>query len=170
MLQKGLTFRSEIIRGKGGKQVILEDPSGNPIELFQPSKPRPGSFKPEGYYTVTPYLAIKDADRLVEFIRNVFDAEEHKLWRHPDGTFMHGEFRIGDSLVMVGDVRDRHDPFPGMMYLYIPDVDSVYQKALAEGAASIEEPADQDYGDRRAAFQDPAGNRWYVAACITENL
>ncbi len=124
------------------------------------------SYQPEGYHTITPYLAIRNADKLVEFLKSVFEAEEHRLWRWEDGTFMHGEFRIGDSLVMIGDVQDRFDPFQGMMYVYIPDVDAVYHKAMAAGALSIEEPSDQDYGDRRAAFEDPAGNQWFVASKI----
>lgn len=163
---KEITFRSSIIQGKGGSQVILEDPSGNPIELFEPKKKTVPSndFKPKGYSTITPYLAIKNADRLVGFLKKVFNAEEHRIMRGEDGSFMHGEFRIGDSLLMIGDVQDRYDPFPGMLYVYIPDVDETYNKALAEGATSVEEPETQDYGDRRAAFSDPSGNRWYIAS------
>jgi len=161
-------FRSSIIEGIGGNQVILEDPSGNPIELFEPKKKtRPSnSYKPKGYSTITPYLAIKNADQLVGFLKKVFNAEEHRLMRGDDGSFMHGEFRIGDSLLMIGDVQGRHDPFPGMLYVYIPDVDKTYKEALEEGATSIEEPENQDYGDRRAAFTDPSGNRWYIASKI----
>jgi uncharacterized glyoxalase superfamily protein PhnB len=111
-----------------------------------------------------PYLAIREADQLVGFIKEVFDAKEHRLWRWEDGSFMHGEFRIGDSLVMIGDVQDRFEPFPAMMYVYVPDVDQTYLKAIERGAESEEEPADQDYGDRQAAFSDPSGNKWYIAS------
>lgn len=165
---KKAVFRSGIIEGKGGIQVILEGPSGNPIELFEPKKnTRPSnSYKPKGYSTITPYLAIKNAGQLVGFLKKVFNAEEHRLMRGEDGSFMHGEFRIGDSLVMIGDVQGRHDPFPGMLYVYIPDVDKTYKKAIEEGATSIEEPENQDYGDRRAAFADPSGNSWYIASQI----
>lgn len=166
--EKGAVFRNEIVEGKGGKQVLLEDPSGNPIELFEFNGMRASqeksTFKPEGYRTVTPYLAIRNAEELVHFLKRVLNAEEHRLMRWEDGSFMHGEFRIGDSLVMIGDVKDQHDPFPGMLYVYVPNVDQTYQKALKEGGSSIEEPADQDYGDRRAAFADPVGNKWYIAA------
>jgi len=124
---------------------------------------RKNSYKPDGYHNVTPYLAIKNADQLVNFLKKVFDAEEHRIWHREDGSFMHGEFRIGDSLIMVGDVQDKYDPFPGMLYVYVPDADETYKKALQEGGATVEKPADQDYGDRRAAFSDPAGNKWYVA-------
>lgn len=166
--EKKVPFRSGIIEGKGGKQVLLEDPSGNPVELFEPGRPAKStgtgaSYKREGYSTVTPYLAIREADKLVEFLVEVFDAEEHRLIRGEDGSFMHGEFRIGNSLVMIGDVQDRYDPFPGMLYVYVPDVDETYRQALEHGATSVEKPANQDYGDRRAAFTDPSGNRWYVA-------
>lgn len=92
------------------------------------------------------------------------ETTEHRLWREEDGSFVHGEFHIGDSMIMIGDVKDRFDPFPGMLYVYVPDVDVTYKKAMSEGATSVEEPADQEYGDRRAAFSDPAGNKWYVAS------
>lgn len=166
--EKKVSLRSGIIEGKGGKQVLLEDPSGNPVELFEPGKQAKSttaneSYKPEGYSNITPYLAIREADKLVEFLADVLNAEEHRVMRREDGSFMHGEFRIGDSLVMIGDVQDRYPPFPGMLYVYVPDVDKTYRKALEHGATSVEEPADQDYGDRRAAFTDPTGNRWYVA-------
>lgn len=169
---EGAKFRNNIVEGKGGKQVILEDPSGNAIELFEP-KERSGTsddggtkYKPDGYSTVTPYLAIKNADTLVDFLSEIFDAEEHRVMRREGGSFMHGEYRIGDSLIMIGEVQDRHDPFPGMLYVYVPDVDKTYNKALQKGAVSAEEPADQDYGDRRAAFSDPAGNTWYIAETL----
>lgn len=168
---RGAIFRSEIIDGKVGKQVLLEDPSGNLIELFEPkqknsSTSKNNSYKPEGYHNITPYLAIRNADDLAEFIKTVFGADEHRLMRREDGSFMHGEFRIGDSLIMIGDVQQRYDPFPGMLYLYVSDTDEIYKKAINEGATSLEEPADQEYGDRRAAFTDPAGNKWYVATCL----
>lgn len=163
---KEAIFRSNIIKGKGGNQVILEDPSGNPIELFEPHKKTDssGNYKPKGYSTITPYLAIQNADQLVEFLKRVFNAEEHRVMHSEDGSFRHGEFLIGDSLIMIGDVQNRYNPFAGMLYVYIPDVDETYKKALEEGATSIEEPAGQDYGDYRAAFSDPTGNRWYIAS------
>jgi PhnB protein len=51
-----------------------------------------------------------------------------------------------------------------MCYVYVADVDATYQQALAAGATSLNVPADQDYGDRRAAVTDAFGNEWYVAA------
>lgn len=163
----GVVFRNEITEGKGGRQVLLEDPSGNPVELFEPKDKAPYSdvrtYKPEGYSTVTPYLAINNAEALVVFLKKVFEAEEHRLIRRDDGSIMHSEYRIGDSIIMIGDVQNRLEPSRGMLKVYVPDVDETYKKALQAGASSAEEPADQDYGDRRAAFSDPAGNTWYVA-------
>lgn len=126
------------------------------------------NFVPEGYHSVTPYLAIRDADKLVEFLQKVFDAKEHRLWRREDGSFMHGEFRIGDSLVMIGDVQDNHGSFPGMLYVYVQDVDVTFNKAIQEGAKALEEPSQQDYGDRRAAFEDLAGNQWWIATHVED--
>ncbi len=167
--EKGVNFVYEIVEGKGGMQVLLEDPSGNIIEIFESnekesSDDRNETFQPEGYSSVTPNLAIRKADNLASFLKKIFNATEHRLWREEDGSFVHGEFHIGDSMIMIGDVKDRFDPFPGMLYVYVPDVDATYKKAMSEGATSVEEPADQEYGDRRAAFSDPAGNKWYVAS------
>ena len=80
---------------------------------------------------------------------------------------MHAEVRIGDSMVMLGGGAG-FPPMPAMLLLYVNDVDNVYQLALQAGATSLEAPANQAYGDRRAGVKDPFGNHWYMATHIKD--
>ncbi len=123
---------------------------------------------PVGYRTVTPYLTVADADQLMRFVKAAFGAQEMFAHRAPDGSIQHAEAKIGDSIVMMGRVRGDMKPMPGMIYLYVPDVDSLYRAALAAGGKSVREPADQFYGDRTAGVEDPCGNQWYIATHIED--
>ena len=77
----------------------------------------------------------------------------------PDGKIMHAELKIGDSVVMISDASEHAKATSAMLYVYVPNVDAVYQQALKAGATSIMEPADQFYGDRSGGVKDPAGNQ-----------
>jgi len=87
----------------------------------------------------------------------------------PDGKVMHAEFKIGDSVVMLADTSERAQATSDMLYLYVPNVDAVYQKAIKAGGKSLMEPMDQFYGDRSGSIMDPAGNRWFIATHV-ENV
>ena len=78
------------------------------------------------------------------------------------------DLKIGDSHVMIGEASDQHPAMPGMVHLYVPDVDAVYRRAIAAGGTSAMEPKDQFYGDRGAGVQDPSGNHWYIATHIED--
>jgi uncharacterized glyoxalase superfamily protein PhnB len=122
---------------------------------------------PAGYGTVTPYLCVSDAAKLIEFLKQAFDAQLLFQMDGPDGRIMHAEMTIGTSKIMLAQ------PAPGqetraMLHLYLPDTDAVYARALAAGAASVREPADQFYGDRSAAVRDEFGNQWYIATHIED--
>ena len=115
----------------------------------------------EGFHTVTPYLIVDEVDGLIEFVKQAFDAtESQRMTGAAGGT--HAEVRIGDSMVMIGGGGGER--LAVMLYLYMEDVDAVYQHALDAGATSIMEPADQPDGERRAGVQDPFGNQWYIGA------
>lgn len=118
---------------------------------------------PEGFHSVTPYLVVRGVPRLLDFLKQAFDATERFRMPRPDGTIMHAEVRIGDSIVMMGEATGEMQPMPGSMYLYVADTDATYQRALQAGATSSMAPADQFYGDRSAAVTDPMGNRWWIA-------
>jgi PhnB protein len=118
---------------------------------------------PKGYHTVTPYLVVRDAARLVEFAKLAFGAEEQFRTTGSAGG-LHVEVRIGDSMVMMGgspEMPSREQP--SALHVYVDDVDAAYERALRAGAASIMPPADREYGDRDASVQDAFGNRWYIA-------
>jgi uncharacterized glyoxalase superfamily protein PhnB len=124
---------------------------------------------PDGYHTITPYLFVRDVDGLIDFLKQVFNAREIERLRRPDGSIMHAEVRIGDSVVMMGGAGEGRSPMPAMLYLYMEEIDSVYQKALAAGATSLQEPRDEFYGDRTAGVQDASGNQWWLATRV-ENM
>jgi uncharacterized glyoxalase superfamily protein PhnB len=122
---------------------------------------------PAGYATVIPYLCVSDAAKLIEFMQQAFDAQLLFKMDGPGGRIMHAEMTIGNSKIMLAQ------PAPGqethaMLHLYLPDTDAVYARALAAGATSVREPADQFYGDRSAAVRDEFGNQWYIATHIKD--
>jgi uncharacterized glyoxalase superfamily protein PhnB len=114
-------------------------------------------FQPDGWHTVTPRIVVRDPENLIRFLQAVF---------HAQGEFRSGlpaEIRIGDSVVMVSGGDGLRDPMPAFLYVYVDDTDSTYKRAVAADAASLEEPADMPYGDRRAMVRDAWGNIWQIA-------
>jgi PhnB protein len=118
---------------------------------------------PDGYHSITPYLVVEDAARLIDFIKQAFGAQEQFRIAGPDGRIGHAEFRIGDSLIMLADASVEHPPFPANLHLYVVDVDATYQRALSVGGASLREPCDQFYGDRVCGVKDPVGDHWFIS-------
>ena len=118
---------------------------------------------PEGCHTVTPYLTVQGVPKLIDFLKQAFEAREIERVPGPDGTIGHAEVRIGDSVVMMGEARGELQPMPSAIYLYVNDADAVYKRALQAGATSMMEPADQFYGDRSAGVKDSSGNLWWIA-------
>ena len=119
---------------------------------------------PEGHHTVTPYLIVRGAAKAIEFLQNAFGAEiAYEPMKRQDGLIMHVQLKIGDSIVMLGDAHERAQPTQSMLYLYVPNVDAVYQRAVQAGGVSTMEPTDMFYGDRAGCLTDPAGNTWYIA-------
>jgi PhnB protein len=120
---------------------------------------------PRGYRMVTPYLVAEDGVGLLEFAKQAFGAEETVRAMTPTGV--HGEIRIGDSMVMMGGgVAGKKFPatlHPNALHVYVEDADAVCQKAVAAGATLIDEPRDQEYGERSGTVKDLAGNFWYIA-------
>ena len=121
---------------------------------------------PDGYHTVTPYLTVKGANSLIDFIKRVFDGEE--TFRMGGDTVRHAEMRIGDSMLMLSDATPENPPMPAMIHLYVDDADAVYKRAIHAGASSLREPADQFYGDRSAGVKDSFGNQWWINTHIED--
>ena len=123
---------------------------------------------PKGFHSVTPYLVVREVTKLLDFLKQVFKAQEIMRMPAPDGIIMHAEVRIGDSPIMMGEAQGEHKPMPGSIYVYVDDTDATYQRVLQAGATSLMEPADQFYGDRGASVVDPVGNHWWIATHIED--
>jgi len=123
---------------------------------------------PEGLHTVTVYMHPVRAEPVIGFLKRAFGAEELEKYASPDGVVQHAKIRIGDSALEMGEAQGKYQPMPSMFYLYVPDVDATYLRALNAGATSISAPTDQSYGDRSAGVKDVFGNQWYIATHIRE--
>ncbi len=118
---------------------------------------------PDGYHTVTPRLFARDADKLVEFLKRAFGA----IARPRADQRSPAEMVIGDSVVIVSGAGQR-DAMLAFLYLYVPDADATYRRALDAGAKSLEALTDTHYGDRRAMVEDPCGNIWQIATHVED--
>ena len=126
------------------------------------------NYIPKGYNTVTPYLIVEGADKVIDFVKQSFGAVEIERLPGPDGKIGHAEVRIGDSVIMLGEAGDHWKPMPCSIYLYVQDTDAAYKRALEAGATSVMEPADQFYGDRNAGVKDSSGNLWWIGTHIED--
>jgi PhnB protein len=124
--------------------------------------------KPDGYHSVTPYLVVDGAARVIDFLKQVFDAQEEMRLVAPGGRIGHAEMRIGDSVVMLGDAHGEHKPMQAMLHVYVDNADVTYQRAMAAGATSVQAPVNQFYGDRSGGVKDPCGNLWWIATHIED--
>lgn len=118
---------------------------------------------PFGLHTVTPYLVVEDVEQVLAFVKNILGATPRGEPRRRDnGSIMHAEVLIGDSVVMMGEPMDNSGPSPGMLYVYVPDCDHAHAKALAAGATEVMPPADYPHGDRYGGVRDGGGNVWWL--------
>ena len=121
-------------------------------------------WKPEGYTCVSPYLISPDAQGLINFLGNVFGATLPRRFDRPDGSLMHAEVRIGDSVVMIGGGASEWRSGDTHLHVYVEDAQAAHERAMAFDAPSVQEPVrKRDDDDLRAGFRDPDGNTWWVA-------
>ncbi len=123
---------------------------------------------PDGYHTVTPYLMIAGADRFIAFMQTVFGAIVSEQLLQPDGRIGHTELRVGDSLIMLSEVRAGQNATPIMLHIYVEDVDAAFARAVAAGGKAVSPPADQFYGDRSGGVIEPSGNTIWMATHIED--
>ena len=131
---------------------------------------------PEGYHTITPYLEVDDAEAAIDFYGRAFGARERTRMQGPDGKIAHAELEIGDSVLMLSD------PFPQFVtrnpkelggtsvgiFMYVENVDELFQRAVDAGATPAMEPEDQFWGDRYASVTDPFGHVWQIATHVED--
>ncbi len=131
---------------------------------------------PDGYHTVTPYLAVEDAAKAIKFYEQAFGAKERSRMEAPGGKIGHAELQIGDSLVIISD------PFPqstvrppaevggstASIFMYVEDVDAAVKRAVDAGATVTMEVEDMFWGDRFGSVSDPFGHTWSIATHVED--
>ena len=131
---------------------------------------------PGGYQTITPFLTVHDAAQAIDFYKEAFGAEERYRMTAPDGKCVaHAELKIGDSVIMLSDEMPGQSCEPSAVgescvgfYLYVKDVDDVFERAVAAGAKVKEPLKDEFWGDRAGQIIDPAGHIWWLATHIED--
>jgi len=131
----------------------------------------------EGYQTVTAALTVRNGAEAIEFYKKAFGAEEIMRVPGPDGkSLMHAEIRVGNSRIMLGDESPAMGCLApvtlggpgGSLYVYVPDVDAAFKRAVAAGAKVLMPVTDMFYGDRFGQVEDPSGHRWGLATHVEE--
>ncbi|HEY3185762.1 MAG TPA: VOC family protein [Gaiellaceae bacterium] len=131
---------------------------------------------PEGYHTLTPYLAVDDAAEAIEYYKKAFGAKERVRMDTPDGKIGHAELEIGDALLMLSDPFPQASTQPpkelggtsASVFMYVEDVDAVVKQAVGAGASVTMEVADQFWGDRFGTVTDPFGHVWSIATHVED--
>lgn len=126
------------------------------------------TYRPDGFHTVNPYLFADDPEELISFLINAFDATEIIRTTMPGGEIANSIVKVGDSCFMISQARDQFLGMRASFYLYVNDVNLVYNRALENGAKSELEPMDMDYDDRQGGVVDPAGNYWWISKRLKE--
>jgi PhnB protein len=131
---------------------------------------------PEGYHTVSAYLAVDDAERAIEYYTKAFGAKEVVRMSAPGGKIGHAELEIGDSRIMLSDPFPQASTRPpkdlggtsASVFMYVEDVDALVKQATDAGATVTMEVADQFWGDRFGTITDPFGHVWSIATHVED--
>ena len=121
------------------------------------------SFKPLGYNSVSPYLIVDGTQKMINLLKEIFQATELRRYDGPNGTIMHVELRIDDSVIMMSDATPAYPANKFLLHVYVPDVHSIFNKAIELGCEVIERPVNKEGDpDTRGSFKDFSGNTWAV--------
>ena len=129
--------------------------------------------RPDGHHSVTPGFSVKGAGTVIAFLERAFAGKVVDRYEGPGGVVFHAEVMIGDSVVMLGEANAEmnHPAMPAQLSFYVENgdaVDATYKRAVAAGATSLMEPANQFYGYRSATVQDVGGNKWTICAIVEQ--
>ena len=149
----------------GERGASVKDPFGN---FWYIATHKGESYIPKGLHNVNVYMHPLRAEPVISFLKRAFGAQEIAKHASPEGVVHHAEIQVGDAVVEMGEAHGPYQPMQSMFYVYVPDCDAVYQRALAAGAKSLQEPADQPYGDRNSGVTDPFGNQWWIATHVKD--
>jgi uncharacterized glyoxalase superfamily protein PhnB len=118
----------------------------------------------EGFHSITPYLIVPGASKLIDFMKKAFDATERfRVQRPGSEQIMHAEVEIEDCIIELADATPEFPALPAAIHLYVRDVDSVHASAVGGGGIEKQPPTDQEYGERSSFVEDAFGNHWYIA-------
>ena len=144
------------------KKELKRTPSGRKAARVA-RKPPKVSWLAKGYPVLSSVTVLDDCPRAIEWYRNVLGAKQRLRLDMPGGTVAHCELGFGDAVLMLGSPMPPQVPQrKASLAIYVKNCDATYNEALSAGARSLQEPADQFYGDRNARFEDPFGNEWSV--------
>jgi len=127
------------------------------------------TYHPDGFHTVNAYIFSENPELLINFLKNAFLADElNRTVNQRTGEIANCILQIGDSCFMISQAREEFLNMRAAFYLFVSDVDEIYQNAISEGGISIMKPADMSYDDRQAGIQDPSGNYWWISKRLIE--
>src|SRR5579884_412975 len=144
----------------GERGAAFKDPFGN---TWYPATPMCKTHWLPEMGTAVPYLHPRGADKMIEFLKQAFGAEEMERYA-PQGTILHAKVRVGDSVVEMGEAHGPYQAVESTFFMSVENADQAYQRAVAAGAESVSPPADLPFGARVGTVRDPFGNTWYLAA------
>jgi PhnB protein len=122
----------------------------------------PAKFRRPNFPNIAPYFLVSNAPQFIDFLVSAFEGTERIRVPRPDGSIMHAEVAIGDSVLELGDANEQYPTRPMTIHLYVNDADAIYARALQAGAAALAPVADQHWGDRQGTVKDPFGNTWFI--------
>lgn len=129
----------------------------------------PYSFKPAGYNSLSPYFIVTGSSRWIQLLQDIFSAKLMRKYERQDGSLMHAELMIDDSVIMVSEATEKYPANQLMLHVYVPDVRAVFAKAVVAGCTIMEEPVTHgDDTDTRGSFTDYMGNWWSVATQLLD--
>ena len=147
----------------GDRDCTVEDLAGNQWCLATSKGPQ---YKPDRMRNVTVYLHPYGVHKLIDYMQRAFDAQVLEQYPAPDGTVAHAKVQLGNTIIEMGEAHEQWTPLPTMIQFQVSDTDAAYERALAVGGTSVTPPANQPYGARVAAVEDPTGNQWYMTGPV----
>jgi len=149
----------------GDREADITDPFGN--NWYIGTRKEAGPI-PAGMRTLTPTLHVKGTDRLIDFIKQAFGAQELDRTLGPEGTVIHAQLGLGNAVLELGEAGGFVAPMPCSIHYYVEDAEAAYASALRAGATTIGALSDRPYGDRAGEVADPFGNHWFIATHVKD--
>lgn len=121
------------------------------------------AFKPEGYNSLSPYLVVDGAQRTIDFLQAVFDAEPLRMFPGDQGRLHHAELRLDDSVIMLADAAEGWPAVGAHVHVYVANVGATWERALQAGGIAVQAPVEKGDGDKRGGVRDPGGTTWWIS-------